>query len=91
MAVPRGVPNTLPPFVGEGQPAPNIQVTFADSKVGPTRKILVTSAVTEELERATAEAASDIIGHIIAVETTHRLDGVVFEMWLPTMSDLRAS
>ncbi|WP_409188906.1 hypothetical protein [Bradyrhizobium sp. RDM4] len=79
VAVPRGVPDTLPPFVGEGKPAPNIRVTFADSKVGPTRKILVTSAVTAELENASAETASDVIGHIIDVDAKRRLDGVVFD------------
>ena len=37
------------------------------------------SAVTAELENAAAETASDVIGHIIAVEVARRLDGVVFD------------
>jgi len=43
------------------------------------RKILVTSAVTAELESAAAETASDVIGHVIAAEVTRRLDGTVFD------------
>ncbi|MGY4369210.1 hypothetical protein ACVW1A_005275 [Bradyrhizobium sp. LB1.3] len=79
LAVPRGRLNKLPPFVGERMPAPAIEVTFADSKVGPVRKILVVSATTAELESASAETASDVIGHIVAVEATRRLDAVVFD------------
>jgi hypothetical protein len=79
VAVPRGVSDTLPPFVGEGKPAPAIRCTITDSKVGPVRKILVTSAVTAELESAAAETASDVIGHVIAAEVTRRLDGTVFD------------
>jgi hypothetical protein len=79
VAVPRGVSDTLPPFVGEGKPAPAIRCAITDSKVGPVRKILVTSAVTAELESAAAETASDVIGHVIAAEVTRRLDGTVFD------------
>ena len=79
VAVPRGVSDTLPPFVGEGKPAPAIRCTITDSKVGPVRKILVTSAVTAELESAAAETASDVISHVIAAEVTRRLDGTVFD------------
>jgi hypothetical protein len=51
-----------PVFVGEGAPAPAIQFTAASAVVGPARKILVLSGVTRELEEATPETASTVVG-----------------------------
>ena len=49
-------------FVGEGLPAPSVQWSSAATVVGPARKILLLSAVTGEMESATLETASAVIG-----------------------------
>jgi hypothetical protein len=44
-----------PVFVGEGAPAPVVQLSMAGTVVGPARTVLVLSGVTEELEAATPD------------------------------------
>ncbi|MBR0778736.1 hypothetical protein JQ625_28245 [Bradyrhizobium diazoefficiens] len=79
VAVPRSVPSKVPIFVGEGKPAPVIDLSLLDSMIGPTRKILVLSATTTELERAGPEAASAVIGRVIENSVTNNLDTPVFD------------
>jgi len=78
------VPNVagLPPqpvFVGEGKPAPSLQWTFGAAVVGPVRKILVLSAVSDELENATPESAAAVIGSVLAAATVKSVDTVAFD------------
>jgi hypothetical protein len=44
-----------PVFVAEGMPAPAVQFSTAGTVVGPARKVLVLSGVTEESEAATPD------------------------------------
>jgi hypothetical protein len=78
-----GVPAlaSLPPqalFVAEGQPAPNTQWTFASTIVGPARKILLMAAVTGELEAATPESASAVIGRVLSDVANRSIDAAAF-------------
>jgi len=50
-----GTQPTRPVFVGEGAPAPVVTLSMADTVLGPARKVLVLSGVTEELEAATPD------------------------------------
>lgn len=68
-----------PVFVEEGKPAPNVQWNFAASTVlGPVRKILMLAAVTEELENATPETASAVIGRVLADVANRGIDTTAF-------------
>jgi hypothetical protein len=68
-----------PVFVEEGKPAPNVQWSLAANIVlGPVRKILMLSAVTEELEYATPETASAVIGRILADVANRGIDTTAF-------------
>jgi hypothetical protein len=77
------VPNLagLPPkpvFVAEGQPAPSVQLAFAKTVLGPTRKIMIISALTREVEEASADTASDVIGRVLADASTMSIDTAAF-------------
>ena len=68
---------SLPPvqiFIGEGLPAPVQQFTLDLSTLGPTRKMLLMAAVSGELEQAGPEAASLIIGRVLADRANRNLD-----------------
>jgi len=67
-----------PIFVGEGTPAPIVQWNFEATVVGPARKILLLSAVTGELENATPETASAVIGRVLADVANHGIDAAAF-------------
>jgi hypothetical protein len=68
-----------PVFVGEGLPAPNVQWNFnADVILGPARKILMLSAVSEELENCTPETASAVIGRVLADVMNRGVDATAF-------------
>jgi hypothetical protein len=60
----------LPIFIGEGQPMPMVQASLGSAIVGPTRKILLGSAVSNELEFCAPENASVIIGRILSDHTS---------------------
>jgi hypothetical protein len=77
--VPRGLPVVTPIFVSEGAPSPVIKLNFKSGVIGPTRKILVNTAVTRELEEATPEIASDVIGALLSEAATRSLDAIVFD------------
>jgi hypothetical protein len=77
--VPRGLPTVTPIFIGEGMPSPVIKLLFKSGAIGPTRKILVNTAITKELEKATPEIASDVIGRLLSESATRSLDAIVFD------------
>jgi hypothetical protein len=79
VSVPRGVPGMTPIFIGEGKPVPVVRLSFTSGMIGPARKILVSTAISNELDEAGPEAASDVIGRLLAEATTRSLDGVVFD------------
>jgi hypothetical protein len=67
-----------PIFVGEGAPALNVRWTSAATVVGPVRKILILSATTQELNRATPDTAVAIIGRVIAEGSNVAIDVAAF-------------
>jgi hypothetical protein len=72
----------LPPqpvFIAEGQPAPALEWTFAKAVLGPTRKILVLAAVSGELDQASPETASAIIGRVLSDATNTSVDRIAFD------------
>ena len=79
VSVPRGVAPTQPIFVAEGAPAPVVNLSFPDSKIGPSKKIVVIAAVTGELESAGPETASDVVARVLSDAATKSLDAVVFD------------
>ena len=72
----------LPPapvFVAEGSPAPVLQWAFGKTELGPAKKILVISAVTEELNYATPENAAAVIGPSFSEATAKSIDTIAFD------------
>nr|WP_224741168.1 hypothetical protein [Bradyrhizobium sp. 2S1]MCK7667577.1 hypothetical protein [Bradyrhizobium sp. 2S1] len=67
-----------PIFVPEGAPGPNVQWGLGRTTLGPTRKILVMAATTEELENATPETASAVIGRLLADASSKSIDTIAF-------------
>jgi hypothetical protein len=51
-----------PVFIAEGQPAPVADLATSDVILGPTCKVLIQSAITGELQSASAETAEEIVG-----------------------------
>jgi hypothetical protein len=68
-----------PPFVGEGLPAPSVQLAFAKTVLGPARKVLILAALTKEVEEATPESASEVIGRVLADASSASIDRCAFD------------
>jgi hypothetical protein len=78
------IPNiaALPPapvFVAEGAAAPAVQLNFTESTLGPSRKILVLSAITSELQHASPDNAAQVIGKILADASNRSIDTICFD------------
>ena len=69
----------VPIFIGEGQPMPMVQAPLGNAIVGPTRKILLGSAVSNELEFCAPENASVVIGRILSDHASRSFDHYVFD------------
>jgi len=65
-------------FIAEGAPAPAVQVLIGAASVGPTKKILLLSAVSAELENAAPESAASIVGTVLSNSVSKGLDAVAF-------------
>ena len=66
-------------FVEEGKPAPSVKFNFdTDTVLGPVRKILLLSAVTEELEYSNPNNASAVIGRVLSDVANRGIDAVAF-------------
>lgn len=78
-AVPRGSLTPVPIFIAEGAPMPMSQVALTPTMIGPTRKILVGTALTDEVEYFSANTASSILGTLIGEQASLSLDAVVFD------------
>ena len=75
----RAVPGAAPIFIAEGAPVPVIKLRSTLATIGPPKKILVDTAVTNQLEKSGPEAASDIFGRALSASVTLGLDGPVFD------------
>jgi hypothetical protein len=69
---------TAPIFIAEGAPAPVVMATTSDVKLGPTRKILIQSSLTSELEATSANTAQEIISDALAAATEQSMDAALF-------------
>jgi hypothetical protein len=68
------------PFVAELAAAPVVQPALGAVTLGPTRKILIVSAFTEELESASGpDAASIVIAHILSAAAARSIDNAAFD------------
>ena len=67
-----------PGFIGEGAAAPVVQFSLAGVDVGPACRILILAAVTGELDRATPETATAIVGRVLAEAVTRAVDSAAF-------------
>jgi hypothetical protein len=61
-------------FIGEGAPIPATNLNFSSVVIGPVKKLAIISGVSEELESAGPEAASAVVGRILAAAVTKALD-----------------
>ena len=68
------------PFVAEGAPGPNLQFSFDGVTVGPTKKILILAGVSAELESATPQAASVVVGRVLSNVASRSIDLTAFGM-----------
>jgi hypothetical protein len=68
-----------PVFIAEASPFPMISGTMVNVVLGPTHKMIVGAAVTNELEFASAENASTLIGRALEEQAGRGLDAVVFD------------
>lgn len=68
-----------PVFVGEGQPGPVVQWSMTRAVVGPAKKILVLSAVSEELEAASPQSVAGVIGRVLSDSTGKSIDFIGFD------------
>jgi hypothetical protein len=69
----------VPLFVGEGRPIPVSQAALASSLVGPTKKLSFITTLTRELEAATPEVLSVILGRLLGESAAKALDAAVFD------------
>jgi hypothetical protein len=72
----------LPPapvFVGEGMPGPVLTWSFVNNALGPVRKILVFAGISEELDAASPQNASAVIGRVLADATNKSVDAIAFD------------
>ena len=78
ISIPVAATQPQPGFVPEGAAAPLAQFSLSSVTVGPACKLMILSACSGELENATPESASAIIGRSLAVATAKSLDTAVF-------------
>jgi hypothetical protein len=67
-----------PAFIAEGQPAPVPNLATSGAILGPTCKVLIQSAITGELQSASAETAEGIVGQALGISTAQSLDTALF-------------
>ena len=60
--IPRGSLTPQPIFIAEGAPMPMSQLALTSATIGPPRKILLGTAISNEVEFLSANTASSIIG-----------------------------
>jgi Phage capsid family len=65
-------------FIAEDTPAPVMQLGLGKATLGPLKKILALAATSAELENASPENASAILGRVLAASAQKGLDAVVF-------------
>jgi hypothetical protein len=69
----------VPLFVGEGQPLPFAQPSIGKATIGPVKKLAFGVAVTEELNDATPETATVVLGRLFGESAARALDAYAFD------------
>jgi len=75
-----------PPFVGEDQPGPVVDLSLGSIIVGPVSKILILSTLSREIEEASADTASQVIGRALTIATAKSVDAALFSANAATSS-----
>ena len=66
------------PFIEEGKPFPITDLTTSGLVVGPTKKLLVASMLTNELQNASGDTAATIIGSALSISCEQSMDALLF-------------
>jgi hypothetical protein len=66
------------PFVLEGDPGSVVDLNVSATVLGPTKKLLILSALTREMSEASASNAEVIIGDALALSAEQSLDAALF-------------
>jgi hypothetical protein len=69
----------MPIFIGEGAPFPIVTAAMATAFCGPMHKIMLGSTLTNEVANGSTDTAANIIGNILADQTSKSLDYYVFD------------
>jgi Phage capsid family len=77
-SIPRVGSAPAPLFIAEGQPAPVVAVNYAGTTCGPPKKLMFMAGLSNELQDATPEAASTLIGATLSEAATKAFDAAVF-------------
>jgi hypothetical protein len=77
-SIPHVASPPAPIWVAEGAAIPAISMTHGSTTIGPPRKLAFLAGITNELEAASPEAASAIIGRTMTEAATRALDAAVF-------------
>jgi hypothetical protein len=67
-----------PIFIAEGKPIPAVNLSFGAATLGPVRSIKIVTTLTRELEEASPEAATVILGNALALATETSMDAALF-------------
>ena len=66
------------PFVREGFPMQIVDLTVGGLVVGPARKLLIGSLLTNELQKYSGDTAAEVIGQALAVSCEQSMDALLF-------------
>lgn len=66
-----------PAFIAEGAPAPVANLATSGAILGPACKVVIQSAITGELQSASAETAEAVIGQELAISAEQSLDAAL--------------
>jgi hypothetical protein len=66
------------PFVEEGKPLPVVNMTTSGIVVGPVKKLLIGSVLTNELQNASGDTAAAIISGALATSAEQSMDALLF-------------
>jgi hypothetical protein len=77
--VPHVAAHPAPLFVGEGEPIPVVQAATSGAVIGPAHKLAFIIGITNELDEATPETASVVLGRLMGEAAAKSLDAYVFD------------
>jgi hypothetical protein len=67
-----------PAFVGEGAPAPAVNLLTRGAILGPACKIVILSGISAELQAASAETAEEIVSRALVISCEQAIDAALF-------------